>query len=206
MSDDFTDQTIALAGLAQAACLVQQIARRGQAEDGPMEASLASLFKIDAASVAEVFGGLSGVQLGLRQLVKQLSGPGMDPEQASYATTLLVLERKFMADSDQVDWIRAGITDIEGKFQGEPSMLDDALVAELAGLYQKTISTLVPKVMVGGEPGYLRQTRNTDRIRALLLAGIRSAVLWRQCGGNRWRLFFQRRRIYETARALLEQS
>nr|WP_255210859.1 DUF489 family protein [Methylogaea oryzae] len=60
---------------------------------------MASLFKIDAKDAPDVFGGLGGIQLGLRQLLKQLGGPGMDPEQAGYAATLLILERKFMADS-----------------------------------------------------------------------------------------------------------
>nr|WP_255210858.1 DUF489 family protein [Methylogaea oryzae] len=92
------------------------------------------------------------------------------------------------------------------KAEHSPSILDDSVVAELAGLYQQTISTLLPKVMVGGEPGYLRQTRNTDHIRALLLAGIRSAVLWRQSGGNRWKLFFQRRRVLDTAVSLLARA
>lgn len=206
MRDSLTDQTIALAGLAQAACLVQQIARRGQADDGPMAASLASLFKIDARDTADVYGGIAGIQLGLRQLLKQLGGPGMDPEQAGYAATLLILERKFMADSAMVDTIRNSVERIALKAEGCPSVLDDTVVADLAGLYQQTISTLMPKVMVGGEPGHLRQTRNTDRIRALLLAGLRAAVLWRQCGGNRWKLFFQRRRILDSARSLLEHS
>jgi len=38
-----------------------------------------------------------------------------------------------------------------------------------------------------------------NRIRALLLAGIRSAVLWYQLGGRRWRLVVYRRRIQHTA-------
>ncbi|BBL69540.1 high frequency lysogenization protein HflD [Methylogaea oryzae] len=206
MSDSLTQQTIALAGLAQSACLVQQIARRGQADDAAMAASLASLFKIDAKDAPDVFGGLGGIQLGLRQLLKQLGGPGMDPEQAGYAATLLILERKFMADSAMVDAVRDGVERIALKAEHSPSILDDSVVAELAGLYQQTISTLLPKVMVGGEPGYLRQTRNTDHIRALLLAGIRSAVLWRQSGGNRWKLFFQRRRVLDTAVSLLARA
>lgn len=205
MHDTLSNQTIALAGLAQACCLVQQIARRGGADEAPMVASLASLFKIDAEDAPDVFGGLPGVQLGLRQLLKQLGGSGMDPEQANYATSLLILERRFMADSDMVELVHDGIVRIGQLNDGRLSVLDETVAAELSALYQRTISTLVPKVMVGGEPGYLRQTRNTDRIRALLLAGLRAAVLWRQCGGSRWKLFFQRGRILNTAHALLEQ-
>lgn len=211
MLNTLPNQTLALAGLAQVAFLVQQIARRGQADEAPMTASLASLFKLNPESAVDVYGGLDGVQLGLRQLLKQLGGPRMDPEQASYAATLLVLERRFMADASMVDAVRQGIeritplafpaTDAD---KSPAPLLNDKVVAELAALYQQTVSTLVPKVMVGGEPTYLRQERNTDHIRALLLAGLRSAVLWRQCGGNRWRLFFQRARIVETARMLLD--
>ena len=42
-------------------------------------------------------------------------------------------------------------------------------------------------------------------IRALLLAGIRSAVLWRQLGGRRWRLVTQRQRLLQIAHDLSQQ-
>ncbi len=42
--------------------------------------------------------------------------------------------------------------------------------------------------------------------RALLLAGIRSAFLWRQLGGRRWRLLFQRRRLLQTSQQLSRDS
>jgi len=42
---------------------------------------------------------------------------------------------------------------------------------------------------------YLQQSTNAARIRALLLAGIRSARLWRQLGGHRWQLLFSRRKL-----------
>jgi len=41
-----------------------------------------------------------------------------------------------------------------------------------------------------------------NRIRACLLAGIRSAILWRQVGGTKWQLLFFRRRIFDTAQHL----
>jgi high frequency lysogenization protein len=59
--------------------------------------------------------------------------------------------------------------------------------------------------MVQGEPTYLADKARANQIRALLLAGIRAAVLWRQLGGRRWQLFISRRKILETAQQLLEQ-
>jgi len=46
---------------------------------------------------------------------------------------------------------------------------------------------------------HLKNEHVANRIRALLLAGIRSAVLWYQLGGRRWRLVIYRKRIEETA-------
>ena len=60
--------------------------------------------------------------------------------------------------------------------------------------------------MVRGEPEYLSQAGNANRIRALLLSGIRAAVLWRQLGGNRLRLLFSRSRIVRCAHGLLDNG
>jgi high frequency lysogenization protein len=58
--------------------------------------------------------------------------------------------------------------------------------------------------MVSGEQRHLSEQRNSDRIRALLLAGVRSALLWRQAGGVRWKLFFIRSSLQREARRLRE--
>ncbi len=79
-----TNQTIALAGIAQAAALVQQLATKGTADPAALEASIASILKIDSDSVIDVFGGgLSGIKLGLEQLNLQMTGYKIvNPEQA----------------------------------------------------------------------------------------------------------------------------
>jgi high frequency lysogenization protein len=76
----------------------------------------------------------------------------------------------------------------------------------LASVYTDTISTLQPRIMVKGEESVLRNVDSQNMIRALLLAGMRATVLWKQCGGSRIRLIFQRRRILETCRLLLQQA
>lgn len=52
---------------------------------------------------------------------------------------------------------------------------------------------------------FLQQPNNAAKIRALLLAGIRSARLWRQLGGHRWQLVFSRskllKELYELTRS-----
>jgi len=83
-------------------------------------------------------------------------------------------------------------------------ILDDGVFEALAYGYQQTLSQLKPRVMVSGEQRYLSEQRNSDRIRALLLAGVRSALLWRQAGGVRWKLLFVRSSLQREARRLRE--
>ena len=64
MAYSIEDQTLALAGVFQAARLVQQIARQGQAPGAHMESSLETLFNFDTENVLGVLGGSAGVSLG----------------------------------------------------------------------------------------------------------------------------------------------
>lgn len=52
-----------------------------------------------------------------------------------------------------------------------------------------------------GSTLYLQQLAMHHRIRACLLAGIRSAVLWRQVG-NKWQVLFSRRKIIAMAKQI----
>ena len=52
----------------------------------------------------------------------------------------------------------------------------------------------------------LKDTDIVHRIRACLLAAIRSAALWRQLDGAGWQLLLQRKRLIETAQRLLGRS
>jgi high frequency lysogenization protein len=44
-----------------------------------------------------------------------------------------------------------------------------------------------------------------EKVRALLLAGIRAAVLWRQVGGSRLQILFSRAKIKAAAEKILQQ-
>ena len=76
-------------------------------------------------------------------------------------------------------------------------------VARFADLYLKNISTLSPRIMVNGDPVHLNNSENANRIRALLLAGIRAATLWRQSGGGRLTLLLRRSPLLRETRMLL---
>ncbi|MEJ2688237.1 MAG: high frequency lysogenization protein HflD [Gammaproteobacteria bacterium] len=204
MSRTLSDRCLALAGVFQATELVQQVARQGQADPQAVEATLGSLFYIDADSVAEVYGGIDGVRLGLQTLRVQLANPRSSEglEVTRYAVTLLQLERRLLRRRELLEALRAGIERISVQVSYF-SRTHDTVIAALADLYRNTISTLTPLIIVHGEPAFLEDTGRARLIRALLLAGVRSAVLWRQSGGGRWNLLFGRAKLLAAAEQLL---
>ncbi|MCP4993969.1 MAG: lysogenization regulator HflD, partial [Gammaproteobacteria bacterium] len=78
-------------------------------------------------------------------------------------------------------------------------MLHQNILGQLADIYSQTLSTMQPRIMVNGEPLHLQNSDNTNYIRSLLLAGIRSAMLWHQCGGKRLQIIMSRQKIINTA-------
>ncbi|BAU46780.1 lysogenization protein HflD [Sulfurifustis variabilis] len=214
------DKVLALAGMFQAARLVQKLARDGRTETRPFAASVRSVLMIDAENAAEVYGGVGGVALGLKLLRDKLSGSAepSDLELAKYVISMLQLEAALRRRPEVAEAIRAGVRAAETQmslFHGESEdeeEEDDAdtvhprLVDLLAELYTQTLSTLNPRIMVSGEHGHLSNPEIAARVRAGLFAGIRSAVLWRQLGGNRWQLVLQRRAIAQEAERLLKSA
>jgi high frequency lysogenization protein len=199
------NQAIALAGLAQAVHLVQQIAKRGEADPQAMAASIASVLKIDADSVEDVFGGLAGVKDGLLKLRQQLGGrENIDPEHARYSAMLVFLESKLEKRPEVQRRVREGVERAAWQAQ-KLGVTDESVLEILAEVYHQNISPLGPRIIVSGERVFLTNPANAHKIRALLLAGIRAAVLWRQCGGARWKFLLSRRKLYQETQDLLNQ-
>ncbi|GAB4356929.1 MAG: high frequency lysogenization protein HflD [Methylohalobius crimeensis] len=200
------NQAIALAGLAQAVHLVQQIAKRGQADREAMEISIASALKIDADTVEDVYGGITGLRDGLLKLKQQMGGrEHIDPEHARYSALLVFLENKLEKRPDVQKQLRAGLEKAAAQAETAPSVTDESVLEILADTYQQNISPLGPRIIISGERLFLTDPDNAHKIRALLLAGIRSAVLWRQCGGARWKFLLNRRRLQQETQALIDQ-
>lgn len=200
-----TYQTIGLAGIAQATYLVNQLATTGKADNDAIYACLNSVLTLDPENPVDVYGGLAGIKLGLEQLNTQLSSTKVsNPTQARYAASLVYLETKFSDLPEMQSKVQNKIQ--MAQKQSEHFGVDHQnVIANLADIYHTTISTISPRIMVNGEQNFLASQDIINKIRALLLAGIRSAMLWRQCGGSRWRFIFYRRKIQQEAEFLLSE-
>ena len=196
-------RVIALAGLFQAIALVRAIALRGGCDAAAMRQSLASVFRIDADSPADVYGGIGNLRLGLETLITQLDEHDKrDVALTGMALSVLRLERSLAARPDVLRTLREQIQGMAGlAAQAEAGQVD--LAAQLARLYTESLSRLKPRIMVEGNPQFLNQSTQVNQIRALLLAAVRAAVLWRQLDGSQLRLVFRRRQYAMLARGLL---
>lgn len=198
-------RVIALAGVLQACRLVREVATRGRADPAAVEACVASVFRIDADSAADVFGGLGGVRLGLETLLAQFEGRERDLALTQLVLGVLRLQRRLARNPRMLEELRNGIESI--RRQADHFGVSHATVhARLAELYVTTLSQLRPRVIVHGNPLHLANAQMVEQIRTLLLAAVRAAVLWRQVGGGQLRLLLRRREYAMLARGLLARS
>ncbi len=200
------DQTIALAGVYQAATMAHELANSGAIRDQKSwDVSLNSLYKLDASSTEDVFdNNMSGLALGYNSLIKSFNKDSYYINVIKYTITLLTLAGKLQSRPEMMDSIQKGLSDSK-VLQKPDDPLNAAVVAKLAQIYSKTISQMQPRVIVAGQPFHLKDQAITEKIRAILLAGIRSAVLWKQVGGNQLQLLFKRKMYIEEAKHLLAQ-
>ena len=189
-------QVIALAGVAQAARLVDQISKTGSYPVEFLEPSIHSLFEFDPDGVEEVFGGIAGIKLGLHNLSSLLASQ-KDHEHRDvvrYVFGILYLERKFAANGEMMSVVRSRLEHTSFRAEHFANHVND-LCHSISGIYQDTLSKQRFRIKVTGSAQHLQETINADIIRSLLLAGVRAAFLWRQLGGRRWKLLLQRKQL-----------
>lgn len=197
-------QTLALAGILQATYLVDQIARTGQADTAAMNSILHSLFVFDSDDPTTVYAGAHNLQLGLRALRDVLSGYNRESYQGSvrYGLGILILQKLLARAPEAQGTIRNRLRHAEKKLEFFTQDINE-IAPSLASIYQDTISNFKYRIQVTGSLQQLQNSSNADKIRALLLAAIRSAWLWRRVGGRRWQLILNRNAMRRCADALI---
>jgi high frequency lysogenization protein len=197
MSFSVDDRVLALAGIAQALQQVRRIAETGHSEAGVVRTAMDSVFRIDADTPQAIYGNSAQLAPGLRLLHNYFRNQAQDEILPRLALAVLQLERTFVRDHAVVDQVSQGITRAHHQAVDLGDSAHPDVLAALGALYADTISHLKPRVMVQGNPHYLGQNSVIAEIRALLLAAVRSAVLWRQMGGKYWDFLIYRKAMVE---------
>lgn len=202
-----TEQTLTLAAICQVSHAVQRLSRHGQINDDDLTVLLKSIMVTSPENTLEVYGDdYANVKIGLETLISHLGNNAKqkDPEVTRYVVSLLSLERRLNKNSAKLQALGERIVQCQRQLV-HYEINSETLISSLASIYSDIISPLGTPIQVAGNPEILKNPTNQHKIRALLLAGIRSAVLWRQVGGKRRTILFSRAKIVECAQDLLKR-
>ncbi len=202
MANTLYDRTIAFAGICQAVALVQQVAKDGYCDTTAFEASIKAILNTNPSSTLDVFGHEADLKTGLECLAKGIENTPAGSEVTRYIISLLALERKLSDNRDTMAQLGDRIQMIERQTE-HFELFDEQMISNIASIYLDVISPVGPRIQVSGTPAVLQQATNQHKVRALLLSGIRSAVLWKQVGGKRRHIIFGRKKMVEQAQILL---
>lgn len=202
------EQLVALGAVFEAATLVDRIARTGQVPNAALGSMLGSLLVREDKPALEIYGGDDlNLRDGYRALVGALERDtsSLQREPLRYALAMIGLERQLDKRADLLQVIGSRLGQIQQQVD-HFGLTHENVIASFGGLYQDTLSTFRQRIQVQGDMRHLQQSDNAAKIRALLLAGIRSARLWRQLGGHRWQMVFSRRKLLDTLYPILRSE
>lgn len=187
------DQALALAGVFQSAELVDHLARYGDITDAQLSGAMTTLLNQNPASVLDLYDSTDNLELGINSLRTMLNDRTKGSANVMrYVIGIMYLSRRLINNSEKISQVASGITQAQQQAEHfSPS--HDNVIANVAGLYTETVSTMQGRIQVSGDPLYLTQAAIAQRVRCLLFSGIRSAFLWHQVGGKRSHLLLQRK-------------
>lgn len=98
MAKNYDDITLALAGICQAARLVQQLAHEGQADNDAVDVMIQSIINNNPSSVADVYGNnTQNLRIGLEAfagMFNMTGAQGINTEMTRYMLGIMLLERR----------------------------------------------------------------------------------------------------------------
>ena len=163
-----------------------------------------SILNRNPSSVLDTYGGTTQyLRQGLDALEAMLARDSVALQRNAlrYTMNLIVLERQMAKRDDMLTVLGQRLQQVDNQVEHFGANHDNVW-ASLGSLYQDTLSTLRMRIQVQGDMRYLQQADTANRIRGLLLAGIRAARLWRQLGGHRWHLLVLRKRLLDATRSV----
>lgn len=200
------DRTIALVGIYQCSQLVYELATTGRADELSYKTCVNTLFADNPEQTLDVFGGdVENIQKGVTTLLAQMSSEdaiqNRNIEITRYVLNLMILAKKLKQEETPLGNI-FGVLETAKAQTEQFGEFHENVIATIARAYSENVSSVSPRIMVNGDGGHLSNPRVANKIRSLLLAGIRCALLWYQVGGTRWDLLWSRKKYLQTAKTL----
>ncbi len=203
---NLTDKCIALSALFMAAEQINQIAYTGSSNSHNVASLVSSLFNNDAENSGMIYGELSNLRNGFGKTIEMLSNTPQERDALDimrYVISLIDLEKQLSKNLPMGKQIIDTLETIKHECTQSDELLEPDNLEKIGDLYQNTISLLGPRIMIKGEQKFLESPLVVAKIRTMLLAGIRAAVLWKQSGGSRINLLLSRKSLITESQRLL---
>ena len=193
-------QVLAISGVLRAARIVQDLARRGRTQSEHFRCALVSVGTVDESDAKKALGGIHSLVFGLDDLTQKQPDAFL-MERVRYATALLDLAKTLGKSPEASGQIGKVLAELPDHLDGaEPDSLES--IGALADVYTSNLSDLTPKILIKGEQRFLEDPSLVEKVRAILLAGVRAAYLFSQAGGRKWHLFVYRKKFAAVAAQL----
>ncbi|RKQ96330.1 high frequency lysogenization protein [Kushneria sinocarnis] len=185
-------QALALAGVFQAAAVVDELARTGHADERAWQTLIRATIDTSPETFEAIYGdNHNNLRLGIDTLDRVLSRGETSPNVMRYGFSMVLLMQKLRKQPQMMSTLSERLDRVseQARHFGDTH---ENVVASLGQIYQDTLSTFRYRVVVNGDPSLLQSRMMPERVRTGLLAGVRFALLWHQQGGRRWKLVMGR--------------
>ncbi len=200
------ERVLALAGIIQASTLLYEMVMENKCDETAFASSMASIYNQQPDHIMDIYGSLSGLQKGLSLLSRIFNErKTLEYREISrYTISAIHLARKLGKNKALMDKLASKIRFSSTQAQYF-SPTHTNVVASIAGAYLDTLGVLPFRIRIIGRPEIMKRPETLDKARALLMAAVRSAVLWQQLGSSQWQLLFKRKMLTATAQQLLAE-
>ena len=199
------ERILALAGIFQSASLANSLARGENVNPQAYATSITSIFSLDPNDFKDIFGQPDNLEVGFTLLKSVLSNKNFKDHANTlrYAIGLMQIQSTLSKNEDVLSNLTTRLHQCIGRTEYFDSNIHPSIIANLADIYVDTLGSFRYRIQVKGNPEILQQTTNANKVRAIFLAGVRSAMLWNQMGGRRWQLMLSRKNLMREIDALI---
>jgi high frequency lysogenization protein len=185
-------RALAFSALYQSVTLIDELASEGKTPDKYLDPLVNAVLVLDANEVQEIFPKIDELEMGIVELGQMFKLKSNSPRQKlinSYAMRVIYLET--LLSKNKV--VQQKLTTELNALKAQENYLrtyedEDKLLSKLNDIYINTIGQFSYRIQIMGSKDHLQKDEVSNRIRALLLAGVRACHLWRHYGGTKWNL------------------
>lgn len=192
MDEKIVNSCFAFVAMCQSCELVARVSKGQEVSPWEYDSLFRGIAVTDADSITEVYPNPRSLKLGMDLYEDALRGRRKNTQMAKYVFAVINLTLALMRDEKALEELSQAIKTLPQAY--EFFTIDNPTLHEkLALIYKNIISPAGPRVVIMGNRDALDDPAAQNLIRALLLSAVRATVLWRQVGGRRRNLLFQRR-------------